>query len=214
MGSHGSVINSQRIKGGAGVSGSGTMRFKLNRIRPSISIQRATLQETSSTPEGYRMQKAPLIFPLSNGGAAGRISNVFDVSANIMGDGYIVGDSTVVFTVSGSGDLLASINGSATVTFTVLCDILGYGYMSGNADISAQPTAADIAGEFFATFIDGAFTMRDVLKILASVAAGKTTVADLGGGNATVTFRDLSDTTDRVVADMTNSERTDVAIDT
>jgi len=213
MGIHGSIINSQRIIGGNGFGNSGSRRFKLNRISPSIAIQRATLNETSSTPDGYRMPKAPLIYPLSNGGVAGRISNTFDVSANIIGDGYIIGDATIVFTVSSSGDLLASINGNATVTFIVLCDILGYGYMTGNADISAQPTAADIAGEFFATMIDGTFTMRDVLKILAAVNAGKTTITDLGGGLATVNFRDISDTKNTVVADMTNSERTDVTLD-
>lgn len=125
----------------------------------------------------------------------------------------MVADSTITFTVSASGDLLASINGSASISISVLCSILGYGYMVGNADISAQPTAADIAGEFFATMVDGTYTMRDVLKILAAVAAGKTTITDLGGGSATVNFRDLSDTKNTVSASMTDSERTDVTLD-
>ena len=124
-----------------------------------------------------------------------------------------VANDRVNVTINASGDLLASISGTETITFTALCDILGYGYLNGNADISAQPTAADIAGEFFATFIDGTFTMKDVLKILVAVAAGKTNIVDLGGGNATVDFRDLSDTKNTVVADMTGSERTDITLD-
>jgi len=213
MGLRGSIISSQRIIGGKGFANSGAMKNKLNRLNKSISIQRSTLQETSSTPEGYRMPKGPLVYPLSNGGIASRISNVFDVSSSIVGDGYMISNATVVFTVSGSGDLLASINGEANITIVALCDILGYGYISGNADISARPTAADIAGEFFATFIDGSYTMRDILKVLAAVAAGKTNITDLGGGNATVEFRDLSDTKNTVSADMTNSERTNVTLD-
>ena len=213
MGLRGSIIGSQRIKGGNGFANSGTMRFRLNRIAPSIDIQRATQKPTSSTPEGYRIPLA-IVFPIANGGISGKATNLFDVSASIMGDGYIAGNESVTFTVSGTGDLLATIEGSATVTFTVLCDILGYGYMSGTADISAQPTAADIAGEFFATFIDGTFTMKDVLKILVAVAAGKTNITDLGGGNAVVEFRDLIDTSNVVTAEMIGSERTNVTITT
>lgn len=213
MGLRGSIIGSQRIKGGNGFANSGTMRFSLNRIVPSIAIQRATQKPTSSTPEGYRIPLA-IVFPIANGGIAGRAVNAFDVSSSIIGDGYITLTETVTFTVSASGDLLASISGTETITFNALCNILGYGYLNGNADISAQPTAADIAGEFFATFIDGTFTMKDVLKILVAVAAGKTNITDLGGGNATVDFRDLSDTKNTVVADMTGSERTTITIDT
>ena len=213
MGLRGSIINSQRIIGGNGVGNSGcNMRFNLNRIAPSIAIQRAIQKPTESAPSGYRIPKA-ILYPIANGGIAGKAINAFDVSSSIIGDGYMTLSETVTFTVSGSGDLLASISGSENITFVALCDILGYGYLNGNADISAQPTAADIAGEFFATFIDGAFTMKDVLKILVAVAAGKTNIVDLGGGNATVEFRDLSDTKNTVIADMTNSERTDITLD-
>ena len=213
MGLRGSIIGSQRITGGNGFANSGTMRNQINRIVPSIAIQRAIQYPTSSTPQGYRMPNWAILYPIENGGISGKATPLFETSASIMGDGYIDGSETVVFTVSATSDLLASIEGSATVTFTALCDILGYGYIAGSADISAQPTASDIAGEFFATFIDGTYTMRDILKVLASVAVGKTTITDLGGGNATVVFRDMSDTVDRVEADMTGSERTDVTID-
>ena len=214
MGLRGSIIGSQRIKGGSGFANSGcNMRFKLNRISPSISIQRATQKPTSSTPEGYRIPLA-VLFPIKNGGISARVKSTFDVSASVIGDGYISVTENVTFSVSAAGDLLASIGGEATVTFSVLCDMLGFGFLTGSADISAQPTAADIAGEFFATFIDGSYTMKDVLKILSSVAAGKTTITDLGGGNATVEFRNISDTETTVIADMNGSERNLVNINT
>ena len=44
--------------------------------------------------------------------------------------------------------------------------------------------------------------------VLAAVAAGKTTIA-----SNVVTFRDVNDTKDRVVATMTGSERTTVVKD-
>jgi ketopantoate reductase len=43
--------------------------------------------------------------------------------------------------------------------------------------------------------------------------AGKTTIVPGAGATATVTFRDVGDTKDRVVADMNGSERLDVSLD-
>lgn len=209
----GSIINSQRIKGGAGFANSGITRFNLNLVMPSIAYQSSGLiNEAQSFPSGYFAGQA-ILLPLANGGIAGYSYNVLNTTSDIIGDGYMTANQSVTFSVSMSGDLLASIGGAENITFTTLCDLLGYGYLFGNADISAQPTAADIAGEFFATFIDGSYTMKDILKVLVAVAAGKTNITDLGSGNATVEFRDLSDTKNTVVADMTGSERTDITLD-
>lgn len=62
--------------------------------------------------------------------------------------------------------------------------------------------------------IEGTYTAEDIMKILLAVLAGKTTITDLGGGNATVTFRDINDTANRVIANMTGSERTTITTDT
>ena len=47
---------------------------------------------------------------------------------------------------------------------------------------------------------------------MASVLAGKTNITDLGGSNASVVFRNLSDTIDKVEATINGSERTAVTI--
>lgn len=60
--------------------------------------------------------------------------------------------------------------------------------------------------------IETGFTLKEVLQILAAVAAGKTTITDLGGGAATVVFRDVTDSRDAVTASMTDSERDSVTI--
>ena len=55
--------------------------------------------------------------------------------------------------------------------------------------------------------------VESVVRILAAVAAGQTTIVDNGGGTATVTFRDVNDTKDRVVAEMTGSEHVSLTLD-
>jgi hypothetical protein len=207
----GSIINSQRIKGGIGVGGSGvSMRFKLNRINPSVALQSIPqVSSITSFPNGYRLPKA-ILFPLENGEIAGYSYSAFDTSCSIIGFGYIESSITVTFTVSCSAQLLADMFGSTTVTFSTLCEVIGYGYIQGTANISALPSAADIAGEVFATKLEGEYSMRDIMKLMSAVSFGKSTIVDLGGGIATVTFRDINDTVDRVEADMTSSERTNV----
>lgn len=72
---------------------------------------------------------------------------------------------------------------------------------------------ADVTGAVLEEEIEDGLTMRQALRILLAVAAGKTTINDLGGGAAEVTFRDINDLLDRVVADMAGSERTTVTLD-
>ena len=61
--------------------------------------------------------------------------------------------------------------------------------------------------------IESGYTAAEILRLLAAVSFGKSTITDLGGGNATVTFRDIADTKDRIEAGMTGSERTTITID-
>lgn len=56
--------------------------------------------------------------------------------------------------------------------------------------------------------VDAGYSAEEILRVLAAVAAGKT---DITG--STVTFRNLGDTKDRIVASMTGSERTTITID-
>lgn len=62
--------------------------------------------------------------------------------------------------------------------------------------------------------IESGYTAADILKVLAAFAAGKTSITPLGGGDATVVFRDLGDTKDRIEAGMEGSERTAITLDT
>ncbi len=61
--------------------------------------------------------------------------------------------------------------------------------------------------------IESGLTAAEVLRIILAVQAGKTNIVDNGGGSATVTFRDVADTKNRVEADMQDSERINVTLD-
>ena len=58
--------------------------------------------------------------------------------------------------------------------------------------------------------VEGAYTMRQLLRLMASALFGEAS----GGGTATITFRDLGDSKNRITATVTaNGDRTTVVLD-
>lgn len=82
--------------------------------------------------------------------------------------------------------------------------------ISLDVSIGATPSAFDISQAVAGMKIEGDYSLKDLIRIMSAVLVGKSTITDLGGGDATVTFRDVNDTANRVVASMTGSERTNV----
>jgi hypothetical protein len=64
-----------------------------------------------------------------------------------------------------------------------------------NNRLDVQPSKLEIAPLVWNAALDGAITASKMLNVVAATAAGKAT----GGGTATITLRNLSDTTDAVV---------------
>jgi len=65
------------------------------------------------------------------------------------------------------------------------------------------------ADDLLNTVVDGSYDLQAILQVLAAVLAGKVT----GGGTTTITFRDLADSLNRVVATVdSNGNRSNVAI--
>lgn len=79
---------------------------------------------------------------------------------------------------------------------------------NGKSARSALAEASDLLAEQ----IQGVYTVADVLRILAAVAAGTTTIADLGGGAASVQFEAIDASGTVVDADMQGSERVTVTL--
>lgn len=69
------------------------------------------------------------------------------------------------------------------------------------------------AAQVWNYILDNGHTAAELMRLRASIDAGKTTITDLGSQQATVTFRNLADTKDRVIADMEGSERTNITLD-
>lgn len=58
--------------------------------------------------------------------------------------------------------------------------------------------------------IEGGYTAGQLMRMLAAISSGKTDIVDNGNGSATVKFRDVNDTLDRVVVSVQGSERTNI----
>lgn len=73
-------------------------------------------------------------------------------------------------------------------------------------------TQDDVTGAVLEAKVEGTMTLKSAIRLMLSILAGKTSITDLGDGNATITFKDVNDTKDRVVATMTNSNRTNITL--
>jgi hypothetical protein len=159
-----------------------------------------------------------------SGDLTGAITGSVEMVAALTGtgtlNGDVIGNWNMLADLIGSGALTGAINGIGSMTVSLtgtgtlnIADSTSTGYIS--ADISGDGdilTNESIANAVWLKAIEGTFTAAQCMELLTAVAAGKTTIVDLGGGLATITFRDINDTTDRVVADMTDSERTNVTL--
>jgi hypothetical protein len=82
-----------------------------------------------------------------------------------------------------------------------------------NGTMGEKLNGAGSSGNPWSEIIEGTYTAAEVMRLLASVASGKTDILDNGNNTATVIFRDINDTVDRVVVEMQGSKRTNVDLD-
>jgi hypothetical protein len=147
-------------------------------------------------------------------GAVAAITATGDLTADIQGAlnavADLVGSGDLVGALGAIAGLVAALDGDGTITSF----LSGNGNMSANINVTGDVlNTANVGQAVFSYLISAGYTAQEILSLLAAVAAGKTSIIDLGGGAAEVTFRNLEDDTDAVVADMSGSERTNVTID-
>lgn len=99
---------------------------------------------------------------------------------------------------------------AATVADAVWDELLSGHVISGSAGEALSGAGA--AGDPWIATIEGSLNARDVMRVLAAVAAGKTSIVKTSNGHATVTFRDITDASDIIAASMAQSERTGVTV--
>ncbi len=163
----------------------------------------------------------------SGGVSAGTLEALASMAATI------TGSSSVVATAAGLADLAASLYGDGAVDAgnTALMDIAstirGYGDLTpegirdsvwqavlanypdaGSAGLAL--TNAGAGGNPWSAIIEDGMTAEEVLRVIASVLAGKVS----GAGTGTETFKGLDGTTDRVISTVDNDgNRSNVVVD-
>lgn len=159
------------------------------------------------------------------------ISSIGNMTAIISGEGTLTPDANLAFnmycTLIGEGNLTPDLKAKA--------------WMWATLDAGARPSAYDIAQEIWQAqasqynnagsmgnkvnesgssgnpwtqIIEGSISALEAIKILLSVLAGKTTITKGTGNTAIVKFRNVSDTKDKVTANMTESSRTTITFNT
>lgn len=113
-------------------------------------------------------------------------------------------------TISGSAELggIFDVIGSGSMVLVPNTTMTAKAFMEATAGGPDPLSPQGLANAVWERAVDAGYTAEEILRILAAVAASKT---DITG--STVTFRNLGDTKDRIIADMTGSERTTVTID-
>jgi hypothetical protein len=153
------------------------------------------------------------------GVASGAIS--FAVADATLGGTFsMTASGTVVFTPSGlltaKAFMEASAGGATPLSPEGLAAAVWSAAASAYNDAGTMGEKLNDAGSAsnpWTEVIESGYTAGEILRLLAAVSFGKSNIIDLGGGSATVQFRDIADTKDRIEASMVGSERTSITID-
>lgn len=162
----------------------------------------------ASVPSGWR--EGALILPFKDGAIRLRLegSSAFAVPVTGYGELGMTLSGSSTYEVPGLGltglrDIELSLSGSSALSVSLAA--------FGNLAISmrvGELSQQDVEGAVLEATVEGDLSLKEVLRILLAVAAGKTSIA---GTN--VAFRDQADTKNRVAAEMTGSQRTTINLD-
>lgn len=146
-----------------------------------------------------------------SGNLTGAIGALANILASLQGNGNIAAASPTA-----KGFMSANLRGYSDLTPEGLRDAV-WNALSGNFNAAGtmgnKLNSAASSGDPWGSIIDSGLTAQDVMQILLAVAAGKTSIQDLGSGDALVKFRNIADNKDVITANMSDSERTSVTLD-
>lgn len=140
--------------------------------------------------------------------ATGTTSITFTNDGTLAGALSGVGTAAITFSVP-TVTLGAVIDalGAVAMTWSSTGTIRATGALEADSNPTVDLSPATLAAAVWAEVLESGLDAADVMRLLLSVAAGKTNI-----DGTTVTFRDQADTVDRVTAEMTGSERTTVVV--
>ena len=145
--------------------------------------------------------------------ATGSATATWTLSGTLAAAVGLTGASSLTFTV-GPTTLGAIIDalGTSPVTFVGSATVRATGNLAGDITPFTTLSPENLALKVWQYVIESGYSAEQIMRVLTSVAAGKSDIVAGGGGSATVTFRDLADTKNRVAAGMTGSERTTITL--
>lgn len=168
------------------------------------------------------------------------ITGTSSLTAAIIGNWDMVcnisGTSTLVSLIKAIANLVSSLSGSGTITLTsgslpgdMFCNITLCGDLTPTniaaavwESLASSYNNTGSMGEImnnmgaatdpWTVVLEGTYTAGDIIKLLSAAIVGKSDIINLGGGIATIIFRDINDTENRITATLQNSERTQVIL--
>jgi hypothetical protein len=146
---------------------------------------------TSASADAFLQLAASLA---GEGDLAGAASALAHAAAELSGSGTVTGTSTALGELAAeivvTGDVLNSANVASAV----------WGALAASNDVAgtmgALLNASGAGGDPWAVTLEGTYTAADLVRIMASVLAGKVSGMETG----TPTFRSVDDAADRVTA--------------
>lgn len=152
------------------------------------------------------------------GDIAGRVLGASSTNISINTLAIIIGAlgsqsiSSIQITTDSSSAAIGHGKSSGGVVLSGGIHPFAFAYGKASTDVQEVLDANTIASAVWAKVIETGFTAEQILRILASVAAGQTDIIPGVDNTAVVKFRDLNDTLDRITVDMDGSERINVEI--
>lgn len=162
-----------------------------------------------------------------------QLVGVLGLSSTIIGSGEITLANLgaimgLVSTVMGTSSVQANLIGLAILSAHVyvnqsqaeinqLVDAVWNAYASQynlSGTMGEKVNDAGSASNPWTEIIEDGYSAAEILKFLTAVLVGKTSITDLGSNQAIVNFRNLTDTLNRVSAELDGSERTNITLNT
>lgn len=158
-------------------------------------------------PDGSRIGDG-FVTPLDDGGLGADIFATSSLTAGIDADGVIASTIAGLATVTASADRGVQLSSAIAGVGSLTAGIDAVGNLLAAIKVNAV-TQTDIESAVLEATVEGGLSLKEVLRILLAVAAGKSDIA----AGPVVTFRDQADTKNRVTATMAGSERASVTLD-
>lgn len=189
-------IGSSKFITGAGAVASGNLAGGLN------GVAALTGAGTISSAIG-----ALIVSAVANLTGSGTVSTAsLNAILNALAD--LSGAGSTSATLLAKGIIAAGLSGSGTADGSVPSAL---GELAAGIKSYTDLTAQGAADAVWAQILESGYSAEDLLRLFAAALAGKVS----GAGSATITFRDINDTIDRIVADVDSSgNRTNITLDT